>query len=67
MAEFGVKSLVFSSSSSVYGLPQYLPLDEKHPTGIDITSNYGRTKYFCEQMMTDAARIDKVKDKLKTC
>lgn len=58
MKEFGVNSLVFSSSSSVYGLPQYLPLDENHGTGVDITSNYGRTKYFCEQMMTDAARID---------
>ena len=61
MAEFSVKGLVFSSSASVYGVPQYLPLDEKHPTGIDVTSNYGRTKYFCEQMMIDAARIDPVR------
>ena len=44
-----------------YGIFQYLPLDENHGTGVDITSNYGRTKYFCEQMMTDAARIDPVR------
>ena len=31
--EFGVKRLVFSSSATVYGQPQYLPVDEKHPTG----------------------------------
>ena len=33
MMEFGVKRLVFSSSATVYGQPQYLPVDEKHPTG----------------------------------
>ena len=32
--EFGVKRLVFSSSATVYGQPQYLPVDENHPTGI---------------------------------
>ena len=31
--EFGVKRLVFSSSATVYGQPQYLPVDENHPTG----------------------------------
>lgn len=58
MREFQVKNLVFSSSASVYGIPQYLPFDEKHPTGRDVTSTYGRTKYFCEEMMKDAARVD---------
>ena len=33
MMEFGVKKLVFSSSATVYGQPQYLPVDENHPTG----------------------------------
>jgi len=58
MKEFQVKNLVFSSSSSVYGLPRYLPLDENHPLGRDITSTYGKTKYFCEEMMSDATTTD---------
>jgi hypothetical protein len=33
MMEFDVKKLVFSSSATVYGQPQYLPVDENHPTG----------------------------------
>ena len=35
MMEFEVKRLVFSSSATVYGQPQYLPVDEKHPTGTE--------------------------------
>ncbi|MCW2021735.1 UNVERIFIED_ORG: UDP-glucose 4-epimerase [Bradyrhizobium japonicum] len=31
MKRANVKTLVFSSSATVYGIPQYLPLDEKHP------------------------------------
>ena len=34
MKEAGVNRIVFSSSATVYGNPQYLPLDEKHPGGI---------------------------------
>jgi len=56
MREFEVHDLVFSSSCSVYGDPQYLPLDENHPTGQNIPSSYGKTKYICEVMMSDVAR-----------
>ena len=38
MMEFGVKKLVFSSSATVYGQPQYLPVDENHPTGTKLTT-----------------------------
>ena len=51
-----VKTLVFSSSASVYGDPKYLPLDEAHPTGA--TNAYGRTKLHIEQMLLDVARSD---------
>jgi UDP-glucose 4-epimerase len=37
-----VKTLVFSSSATVYGDPQYLPIDEKHP--LSATNAYGRGK-----------------------
>jgi UDP-glucose 4-epimerase len=49
----GVHRLVFSSSATVYGQPQYLPLDEAHPTGA--TNPYGRTKLHIEHMLQDLA------------
>ena len=52
MLQFGVKKVVFSSSATVYGQPQYLPVDELHPTG-HCANPYGRTKLFTEQMMED--------------
>lgn len=52
MAEFGVKKLLFSSSSTVFGEPDYLPIDENHPTG-NCINPYGRTKYFFEELMRD--------------
>ncbi len=49
----GVHQLVFSSSATVYGQPQYLPLDEAHPT---VAINpYGRTKLHIEHMLQDLA------------
>jgi UDP-glucose 4-epimerase len=53
MIACGVKTLVFSSSATVYGEPQYLPLDETHPTSA--TNPYGRTKLMIEEMLTDIA------------
>jgi UDP-glucose 4-epimerase len=51
-----VKTLVFSSSATVYGIPTYLPLDEKHPLGP--TNPYGRTKFFIEELLKDLYRSD---------
>jgi len=51
-----VKTLVFSSSATVYGMPRYLPLDEEHPLGP--TNPYGRTKLVIEEMLKDLCRSD---------
>jgi UDP-glucose 4-epimerase len=56
MGEFNVKNFLFSSSATVYGAPQYLPLDEKHPCiGDAITNPYGKSKYVCEHVLKDTA------------
>jgi UDP-glucose 4-epimerase len=51
-----VKNIVFSSSATVYGDPQYLPIDENHPTGP--TNPYGRSKLHIEEMLKDVANSD---------
>ncbi|XP_046544731.1 UDP-glucose 4-epimerase-like [Haliotis rubra] len=58
MKENGVNNLVFSSSATVYGTPQYLPLDEKHPIG-GCTNPYGKTKYFIEEILRDLSNAEK--------
>jgi UDP-glucose 4-epimerase len=60
MEEFGVRKIVFSSSSTVFGEPSYLPIDEDHPTGQCINP-YGRTKYFFEEITRDLCKADNVK------
>jgi UDP-glucose 4-epimerase len=59
MKEFNVKRIVFSSSSTVFGDPEYLPIDEKHPTG-NCSNPYGRTKYFIEEFIKDVCKSDQV-------
>lgn len=59
MKEFNVKKLLFSSSSTVYGLAQKLPLTEDHPTGQGCTNPYGKTKYFIEEILQDLSASDK--------
>ncbi len=53
MARAGCKKLIFSSSATVYGEPEYLPYDEAHPT--NPTSVYGRTKLMAESILSDWA------------
>lgn len=48
-AESGIKYLVFSSSAAVYGEPEYLPVDEKHPT--NPANFYGFTKLEIERLL----------------
>ena len=56
MQACGVKALVFSSSATVYGEPQRLPLTEDHP--LSATNPYGRTKLVVEEMLRDAFAAD---------
>ncbi|QEA12477.1 UDP-glucose 4-epimerase GalE [Comamonas flocculans] len=51
MQRCGLRTLVFSSSATVYGEPQRLPLDESHP--LSATNPYGRSKLFIEDMLRD--------------
>jgi len=56
MQASGVKKLIFSSSATVYGTPQYLPYDEEHPT---VPMNtYGQTKLQAEQILYDLVQSD---------
>jgi len=57
MSKYGVKRIVFSSSATVYGTPIKIPLTENDPVG-SCTNPYGKTKYFIEQILTDAADAD---------
>ena len=56
MQACGVKTLVFSSSATVYGQPQQLPLTEDHP--LSATNPYGQTKLVIENMLRDLYRSD---------
>lgn len=58
MGNNGVKKLVFSSSATVYGTPQFLPITEDHPTGQGCTNPYGKTKYFVEEILKDLCTSD---------
>ncbi len=58
MQKFEVKKLVFSSSATVYGDPQELPIQETTRTGVGITNPYGQSKYIIEQILTDFAKAD---------
>lgn len=53
-----VFNLVFSSSCTVYGEPEKLPITEKNETGKNVTNVYGRTKYFVEEMLRDLSIAD---------
>jgi UDP-glucose 4-epimerase len=58
MQEKGVKKLIFSSSATVYGAPEELPLHEASRVGAGITNPYGQTKYMIEQVLRDISVSD---------
>lgn len=57
MQNAGVKSLIFSSSATVYGEPATLPITEDFPTG-NTQSPYGTSKYMVERCLSDLYQAD---------
>ena len=57
MRKHNVKNIVFSSSSTVYGTPEVIPVTEACPKG-EITNPYGHTKSMLEQVLTDIQKAD---------
>ena len=56
MSKAECNNIVFSSSATVYGKPQYLPYDEEHPT--NPVNPYGRTKLMIENIIRDWTKVD---------
>jgi len=56
MEEYGVKNIVFSSSATVYGDPETVPVKENFP--LSATNPYGRTKLMIEDMLRDIHSAD---------
>jgi UDP-glucose 4-epimerase len=57
MREFNVKKIIFSSSATVYGSEDKMPLTENTPTG-EPSSPYGKTKWMIEMIMKDVYASD---------
>ena len=57
MKQTGVKNIVFSSSATVYGSPEEMPITEECPKG-QCTNPYGQTKSMLEQILTDMQKAD---------
>lgn len=56
MSQFNVKKLVFSSSATVYGMPEQVPITEEFP--LACTNPYGWTKFMNEQILRDLYQAD---------
>ena len=56
MKEAGCKKIIFSSSATVYGKPESVPIREDFKTGV--TNPYGRTKLMLEEMLSDIYKAD---------
>lgn len=57
MKRYDVKNLVFSSSATVYGEPEMMPVNENARLG-PVTNPYGRTKLFAEEILRDLSGSD---------
>ena len=57
MKENNVKTLIFSSSATVYGSATVMPITEEEKTG-NTTNPYGTSKLFCEEILKDLYKSD---------
>ena len=57
MRRHGCKNIIFSSSATVYGAPETMPITEDCPKGT-VTNPYGQTKSMLEQVLTDIQKAD---------
>ena len=57
MRKHNVKNFIFSSSATVYGNPEFIPITEECPKGV-CTNPYGWTKHMLEQILTDIQKAD---------
>lgn len=57
MRKYNVKKMVFSSSATVYGDPEVIPITEECKVG-GVTNPYGQTKLMLEQILTDIQKAD---------
>ena len=57
MNDNGIRNIVFSSSCTVYGQPEVLPVKESSPVRVAV-SPYGNTKQISEEIITDFSRIN---------
>jgi UDP-glucose 4-epimerase len=58
MDTHNVRRIIFSSSATVYGMPDSLPVNENNK--LSTLNPYGRTKLMCEQILEDLAVINKI-------
>ena len=58
MRKYNVKKFIFSSSATVYGIPETVPLTEDCKIGENVTNPYGRTKLYIEQILKDLYASD---------
>lgn len=56
MEKHRIPNLIFSSSATVYGEPDSLPIEEEHPVKPAL-SPYGNTKQICEEIIRDTAAV----------
>lgn len=57
LKDIGCKNIIFSSSATVYGTPEFVPITEECPKGI-CTNPYGWTKHMIEQILIDTQKAN---------